>query len=206
MTRIADVEQTVAIKQADIDTYREIRADGTPTVPWEALIMRGLTQNGCRNTTELRNLKYFNAENPKWRYYLEYYRYGSLHNLVDSYKEYNRTHPGRGYVNATLILMNVKCADKPVDRERIPEEFIWQAFNDLALAAYHMSTVRFDDVSNPGRDPYVLHLDLKHENGEYFLLDMKRGVLMRLLVLLGDAPGDKRKMRYPTLKVADWGE
>jgi hypothetical protein len=74
----------------------------------------------------------------------------------------------------------VKGADKPVDRERIPEAFIWQAFHDLALAAYHMSTVRFDDVSNPGRDPYVLHLDLKHENGEYSLLHVRRSVLMRV--------------------------
>ncbi|KAI1623683.1 kinase-like domain-containing protein [Exophiala viscosa] len=164
-----NVVDTIAIKQADIDTYREVAADGSPTLPWEALIMRGLAQNGCNNSTELRGLKFYTAESPmKWRYYLEYYKYGSLHSLVESYKDWNRRHPGRP--------------------ERIPEAFIWQALHGLALAAYHMWTVRFDDIVIPGRDPYVLHLDLKHEN-----------------VLLGDPRPDRTKMQYPTLKVGDWG-
>ncbi len=51
-------------------------------------------------------------------------------------------------------------------RERIPEAFIWQAFHDFAKTAHHMRTVHFDErVAPPGRDHYVLHLDLKHENG-----------------------------------------
>ncbi|KAK5421733.1 hypothetical protein LTR90_003223 [Exophiala xenobiotica] len=74
-------------------------------------------------------------------------------------------------------------------RERIPEAFLWQAFHDFAKAAHHMRTVHFDERVAPlGKDHYVLHLDLKHEN-----------------VLLGDAPADKRFMTYPAIKVGDWG-
>ena len=99
-----NVVDTIAIKQADIDTYREVMPDGTPTLPWEALIMRGLAQNGCNNSTELRGLKFYDAENPKkWRYYLEYYKYGSLHNLVESYKDWNRRNPRRTYVDGAVI-------------------------------------------------------------------------------------------------------
>jgi hypothetical protein len=51
-------------------------------------------------------------------------------------------------------------------RERIPEAFLWQAFHDFAKAAHHMRTVHFDERVAPlGKDHYVLHLDLKHENG-----------------------------------------
>lgn len=56
-------------------------------------------------------------------------------------------------------------------RMRIPEEFLWQAFHDFAGAYYHMATFRLESLSirdpraRDATDHYILHLDLKHDNG-----------------------------------------
>jgi hypothetical protein len=68
-----------------------------------------------------------------------------------------------------------------------------------------MERARFDKaLSPPGKHPFVLHLDLKHENGGYYPW-YGRVYADRNLVLLGDPPHQSEGQRYPTLKVADWG-
>ncbi len=134
--------------------------------------MKGLEAQGCRNSTSLRRLRLFvpdpsprgrgrdrhrgrggGTSGGSWRFYMEYCAHGTLHDLIAGYREHNRHHPGgRG--------------------RRVPEAFVWQAFRDLAHAAHHMSTLRFDrDAGTKHRggpgDTFVLHLDLKHENGEF---------------------------------------
>lgn len=89
--------QTIAIKQTDIDS-REVDGNNHVAVPWEVLIMRGLADQGCRNVAGLRKYKLFLGENPRWRYYLEYHRHGTLDGLVHRYKEYNLNHPRNEYV------------------------------------------------------------------------------------------------------------
>ncbi|EHY57779.1 hypothetical protein HRR83_005310 [Exophiala dermatitidis] len=160
---------TIAIKQTDIDE-REVDRNNNVTIPWEVLIMRGLADQGCRNVAGIRKYKLFlGGSRARWRYYLEYHRHGTLDDLVERYKDHNRRHPRH--------------------RDHIPETFMWQAFHDFALAAYHMSTIRFDkSVAPPGDDHFVLHLDLKHEN-----------------VLLCEPPTSRNSLPYPTLKVGDWG-
>ncbi|EXJ95175.1 serine/threonine protein kinase [Capronia coronata CBS 617.96] len=168
--------ETLAIKQTDIDT-REVDRNNRVAIPWEVLIMKGLANQGCRNVAGLRKYKLFMSRDqdrdhsPKmrWRYYLEYHKHGTLEGLVQRYREYNQRHPKH--------------------KDYLPEAFIWQAFYDFAQAAYHMSVVRFDDsVAPPGKDHFVLHLDLKHEN-----------------VLMCEPSTVRNLMDYPTLKVADWG-
>ncbi|EXJ72814.1 serine/threonine protein kinase [Cladophialophora psammophila CBS 110553] len=158
----------IAIKQSNLDD-REVDEDGHPTVPTEAALVKALMKQGCRNVASLREVRFFDCDRPKWRLYLEYYRYGTLHDLIKTYK----------------------ARKERDDRdERIPEAFVWQAFNDFAQACYHMKVLRLDSIGarSPRGDHFVLHLDLKGEN-----------------VLLGDAPGSSKYMPYPTLKVADWG-
>ncbi|EXJ89249.1 serine/threonine protein kinase [Capronia epimyces CBS 606.96] len=159
---------TMAIKQTDIDD-REVDRQKHLAIPWEVLIMRGLADQGCRNVGGLRKYKLFIADPPKWRYYLEYHRHGTLAGLVERYRDHNHEHPRH--------------------KDYIPEAFIWQALYGFAQTAYHMSTVRFDkSVAPPGKDHFVLHLDLKHEN-----------------VLMCEASTDEDLINYPTLKVGDWG-
>lgn len=114
--------------------------------------MKGLETQGCRNVTLLRKVRFFiprphdRAALHYWRFYIEYYKHGTLHELIVRYKEHNKRYPR--------------------NEERLPESFIWQAFDDFAQACYHMYTVRFDG-KGPKADGehFVLHLDLKHENG-----------------------------------------
>ncbi|KAK5056514.1 hypothetical protein LTR84_012045 [Exophiala bonariae] len=157
-----NVIDAVAIKQTDAER-REITPEGETTIPWEALIMHELTARGCTNIVQLRRVVVFPLEKPvQWRFYMEVSRYGTLSDLVRAYKKKN---------------------------ERLPEAFIWQAFNDFARVAVHMSNIRFDDSVAPrGKNPFILHLDLKHDN-----------------VLLGDAPSREEGLHYPSVKVADWG-
>ncbi|KIW16232.1 hypothetical protein PV08_06283 [Exophiala spinifera] len=161
----------IAIKQAEVISNYDVDRRGNFDVPWEARIMMELYDQGCENVTRLKGLKLFpkGAQSRNWRYYVEYYKYGTLHGLIDNYLAYNRGNPR--------------------SQKRVPEEFIWQAFHELARATYHMRTVKFgENFAPPGNDQWILHLDLKHEN-----------------ILLGTAPADERYMPYPSLKVADWG-
>lgn len=53
---------------------------------------------------------------------------------------------------------------------RVPEAFIWQAFLEFARVAVHMSNIRFpESVAPVGENPFILHLDLKHDNGKLSL-------------------------------------
>jgi hypothetical protein len=59
----------------------------------------------------------------------------------------------------------------PTHRAYIPEDFIWQAFYDFATAYYHMHSFRLKSLGAKGHGAdvanghFLLHLDLKHENG-----------------------------------------
>ena len=91
----------MAIKQAEFDRELDIDRHGSISIPWEARTMLELYEQGCDNVTRLRGLKLFEADHShanKWRYYIEYYRYGTLHGLISNYREGNRRHPGREYV------------------------------------------------------------------------------------------------------------
>ncbi|OAP58269.1 hypothetical protein AYL99_07359 [Fonsecaea erecta] len=138
------VVDEIAIKQFELD-QRERDEDGRPTVPTEAVLVQALMAQGCRNVAEMREMRFFLSERPKWRLYLEYYRYGTLHELIDKYRRRN------------------KRSDR---HERIPEAFVWQAFHDLAMACYHMKVLRLDRIGirTPRGDWYALHLDLKGDN------------------------------------------
>lgn len=81
-----------------------------------------------------------------------------------------------------------------------------------------MSVVRFDSsVAPPGKDHFVIHLDLKHENGESIQRLLRRLVVFDILflsvtnlvilqtVLMCEATTVRNLISYPTLKVADWG-
>ncbi|ETI27727.1 hypothetical protein G647_00176 [Cladophialophora carrionii CBS 160.54] len=163
--------ETVAIKQFNYETW-ECDSDGRPGVPAEVALPKALDRQGCGSIAEVRTARFFDVSRPKWRIYLEYYGHGTLGDLVQRYRE------------------------KSAEERRsvhIPEDFIWQAFNDFAAAYYHMHSFRLKSLGAKGRDAdvanghFVLHLDLKDTN-----------------VLLGDAPGDERFMPYPRLKIADW--
>lgn len=244
----AESRQVIAIKQAELDP-REVDCQGNPTVPMEAMIMKALELQGCGNVSVLRTVRFFpgtreDGAKPRWRFYLDFYRHGTLHDLVGRYVEANsRRQPNQAYVlyspcfnsssqpgiddSAVFPWLYVRLSFGEeskltavfLDRERIPEAFVWQAFNDLAQACYHMSIVRLDpSLEPPGRDFFVLHLDLKPDNSTYalsfstliqesssrhdFLLTNDRACD---IVLLGDPPSDPKKMNYPTLKIADWG-
>ncbi|KIY00440.1 uncharacterized protein Z520_04125 [Fonsecaea multimorphosa CBS 102226] len=134
----------IAIKQTVLDG-RELDEEGRPTVPTEAVLVKALVDQGCRNVARLRDMRYFDCDRPKWRLYLEYYRYGTLHDLVQTYRRRNK----RGNYD-----------------DRIPEAFIWQAFHDFAQACYHMKVLRLDSLggSTPRGDHFALHLDLKGQN------------------------------------------
>lgn len=72
--------------------------------------------------------------------------------------------PGLG---VCLLQFAIICTDLP-SRLRLPEAFIWQAFNEFAKVAVHMSSARFHkSVAPVGENPFILHLDLKHDNSEF---------------------------------------
>ncbi|OAL23914.1 hypothetical protein AYO20_10826 [Fonsecaea nubica] len=134
----------VAIKQSDLDD-RELDEEGRPTVPTEAVLVKALMNQGCRNVAKLREMRFFDGDRPKWRLYLEYYRYGTLHDLIQKYRARNKRNR---------------------QEDRIPEAFVWQAFHDFAQACYHMKVLRLDSIGvrSPRGDHFALHLDLKAEN------------------------------------------
>ncbi|KEF51845.1 serine/threonine protein kinase, partial [Exophiala aquamarina CBS 119918] len=156
------VLDAIAIKQTNAER-RERTSRGETTLPWEALIMNELQQRGCTNIVQIRRIIYFPLEKPvQWRFYMEVSRFGTMTDLIEAYM------------------------DKGL---RLPEAFIWQAFNEFAKVAVHMSCARFHkSVAPKGENPFVLHLDLKHDN-----------------VLLGEPPSREDGLHYPSVRVADWG-
>lgn len=73
--------------------------------------------------------------------------------------------------------------------KRIPEAFLWQLLRDFAKTAEHMSKVRFPEATDVGNHPYVLHLDLKDENGKKSFIEHQRVPTKIALSLVGKPSG-----------------
>ncbi|EXJ63830.1 serine/threonine protein kinase [Cladophialophora yegresii CBS 114405] len=174
------ITDTVAIKQFNYEGW-ECDSDGRPGVPAEVALPEALDRQGCNSIAEIRTARFFDVKRPKWRIYLQYYGHGTLGDLVQRYRE-KSAEEGRSV--------------------HIPEDFIWQAFNDFATAYHHMHFFRLKSLGAKGRGAdvanghFVLHLDLKDTNG--------KPQTMWCNFLLGDAPSDEKFMPYPRLKIADW--
>jgi len=70
-----------------------------------------------------------------------------------------------------------------------------------------MNNARFHkSVAPKGKYPFILHLDLKHDNGEFHRLRARYWALAdTAIVLLGEPPSHDEGLNYPSVKVADWG-
>ena len=98
----------------------------------------------CPNITELRDLVFFQEPEAKCRFYLEYCAHGTISELIEGYREYNRRNQH--------------------DQHYIPEAYLWFVFHGMAKVLSEMNQPNFSQIIGRQPNSFLLHFDAKTDN------------------------------------------
>ena len=98
----------------------------------------------CPNIPQLRDLVFFQKPEAQCRFYLEYCEHGTISELIEGYREYNRRHE--------------------YDRQCIPEAYLWFVLHGMVKVLFEMAQPNFSQLIGRRPGSFLLHLDAKADN------------------------------------------